>query len=289
LLAFSASGRGLSVASKLLELLAEAASNDWHLEAIAGSKRHCDGYGYIATVRMRDSRSWTVLYEKFDAYPMRGKEACEENLARLKESMARLSIILDRASHAMAIVHSRKSSIGEPRGVVMAHPFREEIIFNIDGMWEVGEVYLAHNGGVDKRRLAEKLSLKDTYMAYTDSYIALKYLARRLNRTNLDKLRSKAFIEAEVSRLKDYVYKNSALNLAIMLVSKSIDPILLAYGYVKSPISDKARWNYYRPIVAWSKGISAYMSSTIWDLAKRELIFYEHDIIHDKLVILRYS
>lgn len=264
MLAVRARGPGLGVASRLVELLPEAASRDPYLEALEGDGRHCHGYGYVAAVKT--SGSWRLVSERFDAHPdLSWDEACEVNLESLRDASRRLAGALGDAEEAAVVVHARRT-FEEPRGATGAHPFREEVVLDAGGGSSVlAEVYLAHNGSVDKEGVASGLDLKGPVEAYTDSHIVLKKLAAGLNGSRVNSLTAR--IAAAIGDVIPHV--NSALDLLILIYAPGRDPLLAAAGYVADP-GDRARWEYYKPIVVVGEGYSAYLSSTLWDLAGRE-------------------
>lgn len=281
MLAARASGPGLRVVSSLASLLPRAASRDPYLEAIAGDGRHCHGYGYVAALKV--GGSWRVIYERFDAHPdLPGEEACEANLKALSEAVERLSGILEVADEAALILHSRRTR-AEPRGITGAHPFREEVVVNIEGSEVLAEVYLAHNGGVNKESLAGELGLKSLAKTYTDSHIVLKKLAASLRGSRWDEV-----VERIASRVREVLpHVKSALDLLVMVNAPGSEPIVAAVGYVADP-SDRDRWEYYKPIVVSGEGYSAYISSTLWDLAQEEGIpVRDYRVIQGEIAVLR--
>jgi glutamine amidotransferase len=249
------------VAGELLGCLAEASRSDPYLAAIAGDGRHCHGYGYVAALRR--GRAWRLMHERFDAEPvLSGEEACAANLEALDEAVKRLSGILEAGWDEVAILlHSRRTR-GEPRGQVAAHPFREEVTLSTERGAEVSELYLSHNGGVEKARLAELIGLGDSSI-YTDSHVFLKYLARRLEGAHY--LDAPSAIASVVAESKPYV--KSALDICILLNVPSAGPMLAAAAYVAEK-DDPRRWRYYEPVLVESEGLAGYVSSTVRDLAR---------------------
>ncbi|MEM2038859.1 MAG: hypothetical protein QXJ80_07725, partial [Nitrososphaerota archaeon] len=153
---------------------------------------------------------------------------------------------------------------GEPRGGVAAHPFREELLITTDSGPELAELYLSHNGGVLKERLAAELGLSD-YKLYTDSHIYLKYLVRRLEGVGYEEApRAMARVFSES---KPFV--KSALDLCILLNSPTRGPTLAAASYVAEK-KDMVRWRYYEPVLIESRGFSGFVSSTVRDLLRNK-------------------
>ncbi|MEM0382451.1 MAG: hypothetical protein QXW50_01700 [Nitrososphaerota archaeon] len=254
-------GEASEQAREVLWLLAEASRDDPYLREIAGDGRHCHGYGYVAALRR--GGLWRVIYERFDAEPfLSGEEACEANLEALGDSVERLTRVIEAGVEEAAIILHARRTRGEPRGGVAAHPFREELLITTDSGPELAELYLSHNGGVLKERLAAELGLSD-YKLYTDSHIYLKYLVRRLEGVGYEEApRAMARVFSES---KPFV--KSALDLCILLNSPTRGPTLAAASYVAEK-KDMVRWRYYEPVLIESRGITGYVSSTIRDLMK---------------------
>ena len=285
MLAFRASGSGLMVASKLVRLLSRASMHDPYLEALTGDGRHCDGYGYVAALKFKDNGAWTIIYERFGADPLiLGEEACTENLDRLEEASRRLSELIGGAVEATVIMHSRKAS-SKPYGSIAAHPYREEALLRFNGEPLLGEIYLAHNGGVSKYSLIRELGLEGFIDSYTDSHLLLKYIASRLSGSEIGSIPGK-LARGVLDKAKNNTRPGSALNLAIMILPRHQDPLLLAYSHIEDT-ANQAKWDYYKPIIAWTQDITAYISSTIWDLAIQENIQLEnHIVLQGELAIL---
>ncbi len=254
-------GGAARVARDLLDCLVEASRSDPYLVAIAGDGRHCHGYGYVAALRR--GRAWRLMHERFDAEPaMAGEEACEANLEALGEAVGRLSRVLEAGwDEAAVMLHSRRTR-GEPRGPVAAHPFREEVVLSDERGAEVSELYLSHNGGVNKAELASLIGLGDSGL-YTDSHVFLKYLARRLEGAHYRD--APGVIASVVAESRPYV--KSALDICVLLNVPSAGPLLAAATYVAEK-GDPRRWRYYEPVLVESEGLSGYISSTVRDLVR---------------------
>ena len=179
LLAARAEGRG--AAERLRELLPaflEAARHDERLERYTGARSHCDGYGYVLVADW--GGGWEVRYGRGDFYS-RGlprEETCRLNLELLEDSVARLDSALDGASRAYLVLHARKASRYMPRGLLSAHPYMVPLAGGA-----LGELFLAHNGGVDRERLAGEASvLPGLLERITDSRALAVWIARRIER-----------------------------------------------------------------------------------------------------------
>ncbi|MCE4616455.1 MAG: hypothetical protein F7C09_05270 [Aeropyrum sp.] len=259
MLAFHVLGPGRGLASELVQLLPKAASDDKYERELGGDGRHCHGYGYILVYRRSPRSGWLLSYERGDSYNPEDLEAgCEENLKGVREAASRVASIVETAVEAYLIFHARRTE-GEPRGAVHAHPFRENA--SLEG--GLGEVFLAHNGSVDKIALASSRGFASPKI-YTDSHLVLKALAEDLKGARLEDIEGR--LKASIEGLKGYT--RTALDLLIMMITPTSTPRLWAYGYVRPGLSGVAR-EYYRPIVIVGDGIKAYVSSTIRDLMGR--------------------
>lgn len=261
MVALSFRSEASEAARDVLRHLVEASRSDPYLRGIAGDGRHCHGYGYVAALRRKGL--WRVVYERFDAEPtLSGEEACEANLEALDHCVKRLLQTLEGGvEEAMVMVHSRRTR-GEPRGGVAAHPFREELIITAESGPELAELYLSHNGGVKKEALAAHLGIEN-YRLYTDSHLYLKYLAKHLEWARYGEVPQ--LIAQIVSESKTLT--KSALDLCILLYSPTKGPMLIAASYVAEK-DDRARWQYYEPVLIESRGITGYVSSTVRDLMR---------------------
>ena len=247
-------GEGLGRLAGLIRLLPRAASSDPYLAAITGGEaRHCHGYGFFAALRRRGA--WVLSYERFDAADagLGEEETCRANLEALRAVAERLAQRIEGSEAALVLFHARRAGRREPRGSMNAHPFHEVVELPRRRL----EVYVVHNGGIDKERLVEEVGVSHEH--YTDTHVFAillsRYLAMGLS------------IEDAVEKAKPYV--KSALDLGIAIIEPGKDPVLYLNGYLSERISgDEARQAYYEPVLATSEGLVAYVSSTIRDLAR---------------------
>ena len=91
-----------------------------------------------------------------------------------------------------AIFHARQATPGNPVGEKFSHPFRGET--------DSGSILLAHNGSLNKDRLAEKLQFAGNLDEVTDSELVLRYAVQN-------------GLTAAATDLMDCTKMNSALNL----------------------------------------------------------------------------
>ncbi len=127
---------------------------------------HSDGWGVV----VHDTGSNSVLFYK-SGEPFYTNTLFYENIVRNLRCTCK------------GIIHIRRASPGEPLGLVYAHPFMAEA---------KGFLALAHNGGVDKRVLADILGLNtDAVDGFSDTYLYFQLLLRELSyRSLLDAITS---------------------------------------------------------------------------------------------------
>ncbi len=138
------------------------------------------------------------------------------------------------------LAHARAASKGEPLGLLYAHPFQAQ---TPDGRI----IYVAHNGSVDKKALAEALGLDPKPLS--DSWLLALFLAARWGDP-----------EAAVAEAARYV--KTALNLAVLEVP---GPKAYAYSYYKLPEGPERDLHerYYRLYGVRGEGWSAAVSSSL--------------------------
>lgn len=246
---------GASTLSMLVELAARAAEKDPYLYKAYSQEAHCHGYGFVLLYRI-EGDAWRILYERYDAYGanLSEEEACRRNIEAVKGSTERLKAILATADEAFIIFHVRLASAGSPRGSMNAHPF-----FVKSRRWSGAlEIYLAHNGSIDKSSLAHELHLSPD--DYTDSHLLALSIARRLETGEEDIVRI---------LVENYKYTITAYNIAILVLedkSGSVFPSMyLVSGY--SEDLDEAKKEYYKHYVFTQSTAAGIVSSTIRDLA----------------------
>ncbi|MEM1946980.1 MAG: hypothetical protein QW470_00530 [Candidatus Caldarchaeum sp.] len=253
---------GRDFAADVFDALVQASKDDPYLKQITGDDgRHCHGCGFTAA--LKTSFGWKVTHERFDAEPMlAGEQACKANLEALSEMVEGLKKLTANAKEASVIIHSRRTR-NEPRGVHGAHPFKEETLLKAGGQYARAEIYLAHNGGVEKHEIASELNIPSPEL-YTDSHLYLRYLASKVSLCGVDELPDKlAKAIAESKPLS-----KSALDLGIMVFPQVSEPLLFAAGYVARK-DDVVRWRYYEPVLIEADGLVGYVSSTVRDVLIR--------------------
>ncbi|MEB2837158.1 MAG: hypothetical protein GSR80_001062 [Desulfurococcales archaeon] len=249
-------GEGLRLLAGLAGLLARAAERDPLLARATGGRRwsHCHGYGILLAARR--GASWRVYYERFDAWAPGLPEGgvCRANLEALKAAVERLPRLLEGAREALLVLHARLASPGEPRGTLNAHPFRVEAHTQAGPV----EVYLAHNGSVEKEPLARLHGLDPR--AYTDTHILAIHTAARLSE-------GRSIPEA-ISEVEERGLVKTALDLAVAILHPTGPPELYVNGYISPELrEDPAKLEYYKPILLEASQLRAYASTTIAQLA----------------------
>jgi glutamine amidotransferase len=240
--------------AQLLHLLVEAASNDPLLERIAGDPRHCHGFGYLAAWFERGLRLTWYRYDAADELGA-GEDSCRINLDELAVAISQLAEKVATADAGLLVVHARRAGRREPRGTMHAHPF-VHVVPGRNGYLVLG---LAHNGGVDKEKLAKLVGVEPS--AYTDSHIALLALARMAEQG--------LPLGRALDALAGYTKEGSALDVLVAMVGSEVS--LHAYSYIH-PSADEARKEYYRPVFFETACAAGYVSSTLEVLvAKRGL------------------
>ncbi len=144
-----------------------ASKRDRRLFLVSKGSRisHDDGWGFALALRRRSS--WGIAWDR-SMLP-----------AFSRESRAALSQVVKwvlGSEEAIAILHSRASSIGEPLGVEATHPFRYDV--RVGGT--EATIFFAHNGGADKDALSRELGAPRH--RYSDSYLLGLYIAREIEK-----------------------------------------------------------------------------------------------------------
>lgn len=256
LLLAAISREAVSTLLQLLDAYRKAVWSDPLLEKVYGGKSHCDGVGVVVALAM--GGSWSIYYERFDAYGYTS-DPCMANLSALDAVLERVRgiVIGGGWDRLVLMIHSRRASRGEPRGTLYAHPFH----YNIVGSNGTIDLFFSHNGGVDKERLADMLDVKGSLDMYSDSLLAGFYLSNML---------SKGYnIVAAVKSLALFVKPKSALNLNMLLFSSDGTKTrarAYAVGLLGSEAkNDPNRRAYYESILVLGRGLVGYVSSTVRD------------------------
>ncbi len=250
----------LALAENLIASLIDAARYDPYLEAVhPGSRSHADGWGYVyvSIARSRELNFGTVSFYK------RCKPIFEE-LSRI--ALHKLINILESYIRIDMVVHARAASKGEPVCDIHAHPYKE----TYNGI----TVYLAHNGGVDKKKLAQDLGVD--LSAHTDSALLTKFLAKELgecisNEDDIDLCVCRAYRRA----LEKYAIPCRGVVTALIILYRDASRMYVT-SYVPNCCldeeKDRARLTYYTPYVGRTHGLTFMISPTAIDIYFKQLV-----------------
>lgn len=253
LIARASSQTGVELLEKLVDLHLKASEYDHLLASLTGGDgRHCHGYGYLLLVDY--GHGWTLHYTRFDSadYIKDYERACKINLARMESESKRLRRILEGAKRVILLLHSRRASIGMPRGTLNAHPFTA----NIARPGEYGELFLIHNGSVHSEPLAGDLGLDPDN--YTDSHLLTLWIATYMR---------KGLTLRESLQEATRFTKGAFIVGAVYIGSTSVD--VLAVSHLPAGLDEK--WiAYYKPYLVDADGVRAVVSPTMIDIAEEE-------------------
>lgn len=140
-----------------------------------------------------------------------------------------------------AIFHARKASKGSPVKTRFSHPFL--------GQTENSFVFLAHNGSLDKERLARTLGSTGDAV---DSDLALKYALQK-------------GLVAAANDLEDYTKMNSALNLLVLEIGKDGGAEVFVKQFYRKEDGKLDKTRYYEVCHEDLPGGRAVFSSTLND------------------------
>ena len=188
---------------ELVESFVEASLNDFVLHSYRrGRRSHNHGWGFAYVQGLLGDLS--LMHFK-TSLP----------LPYAREVLA----IPKRCDWLSLILHSRLTS-SEPIDVLSSHPFHVSIPGRLS-------LWLAHNGAVDKARLAEGLSMKGLVDSYADSYFLAHWLARNLEGPSAHHL------ERAVANLIKLSVVEASLNfVALILDEKEKEVLCAALNYV---------------------------------------------------------
>ena len=268
LLAAHAVGRGLEILVGLTSALVEAAAGDPLLARLTGGDgRHCHGWGFA--VASRRGGSWLVAHGRFDAHApgVSGEESCMANLESARRLPGLVEGLLEGSEEAFLVAHVRRAGRREPRGTLHAHPYRE-LAHTPRGPVEV---YLAHNGGVEKEPLAAELGVDAE--EYSDSGLLAAAITSRIARG------------IDVAEALEWGLRlaKSGYVVALLTAPSRGDPELhVAAAASCSILEDEDRLEYYKPYKLVGEGLSAIASSTLARLAVERGLPVEADPVEPR-------
>ncbi|ARM76720.1 class II glutamine amidotransferase [Acidianus manzaensis] len=195
---------------ELFECLKKSASNDVYYP-----KPHEDGWGFILLTKDK-------LIHYRDVNPIFFVDDFPLNL---------------KDEEMMIIVHARQASDKKLVSSFFSHPYletNEKYIF-----------YLAHNGSVDKEKIAKELNIESNYLV--DSELLLKYLVQR---ENYDKIKE---------------YTKSSLNIILLKIKRENREAELSFMnyYNEEYIKTKNVNEKYYVMFYSNKNGNAVFSSTL--------------------------
>jgi len=213
----------------ILDSFIKGSEHDGYLEKASGGRysSHDDGWG-IAAVGLAGGKP-SVVYHKmlnpiFDADSIKMINLIEARLKRYDE--------------VAFIVHSRKSSRFEPYGGDYLHPFIR--------LFENGAGWFAHNGGVDKVRIAGMLGVHP--WTRVDSELLAYYLMNSVEECLLEeKDVDRCVIKSYESSL-DYVPPCSGLNTGLLLLLGD-KPYLYTTHFIGRPCKNQSLIDYFRMLL----------------------------------------
>ncbi|MEM2025348.1 MAG: class II glutamine amidotransferase [Desulfurococcaceae archaeon] len=146
------------------------------------------------------------------------------------------------------IMHTRKASWGEPYGIDYVHPFVRT--------YKNSVAWFVHNGGADKKALAEKLN---TYpWTRADSELLGQYIADNIHACvegggHIDNCAVSAYSEA-----REYIIKGAGFNTALMWLDGNKIHLYLSH-WVREPYRGEVKEFY--SVVAYNDQITALAST----------------------------
>ncbi|RLG77536.1 MAG: hypothetical protein DRO12_01985 [Thermoprotei archaeon] len=192
---------------RYLDALVASAERDPLLAKLGlGRESHGDGWGYAAYIHSTWSGPATAFYRS--ASP----------IYREVQSVEALKHQLSGADVAACVVHARLASKGQPLGLGNTHPFH--------ATGRGFELWLAHNGSVDKKILAEKLGLEHMLSSRTDTFFLTEFIARQLTCVDPEELMHL------LSRVIEEGFVKTALNVGLLAVEEERALLLILSYYV---------------------------------------------------------
>ena len=175
---------------ELVESFVEASLNDFVLRSYRGERRsHNHGWGFAYVQGLLGDLSFMHFKTSLPI-------PCAREVLVIPKHFDWLSLIL----------HSRLTS-REPIDVLSSHPFYVSIPGRLS-------LWLAHNGALDKARLAKELSMEGLVDAYADSYFLAHWLARNVEKPSTDQL------EKAIRRLIELGVVETSLNFVALILGE---------------------------------------------------------------------
>ncbi len=238
----------------LIKALVRASMRDPRLEFVSDGRRvsHDDGWGVAAAIRRGSGLG--VLYERM-GIPIFSKAS--------KPLLLQVTKYLSGAEGAIALLHSRAASLGEPLGTEAAHPYSYEVVINEKRM----TMFFAHNGAADKDRLCKELRIPKH--RYSDSYALGLYIAKRLESS--ESLDPKNVAKLVLESLSTFCVKNGKKRggVTVTMIVSDDDAFAVATSWFDE--GNPKSTTYYQPYVASYGRIKFFASPTVIDALKRKV------------------
>ncbi|MGC8982310.1 MAG: class II glutamine amidotransferase [Desulfurococcaceae archaeon] len=261
ILALSASEISYELLKNIVDAFVKSNEHDPYLSKLTGKSpaSHDDGWGLAAAGLVGGSP--TIAWYK-SVEPI-----FYESSKRILELYTKRISSYDTLYF---VVHARKASRREPYGIEYAHPFMRAS--------EQGIAWFVHNGGADKKALAEKLGV-NPWLRVDSELLGYYIMDSVLSCTNAGRSVDDCVVEA-YSSAKHYVVKGSALNTALLLLHEERPYLYVSY-WVNEPAS-KLHEEYYsyialnwnNAVLAGSISIKDYLPADVSD----KVVFLEHGV-----------
>lgn len=240
---FKVDDHNLQIISQFINALIKAAKNDPYLEGRTKGKRrsHDDGWGFCIIKLSSNEKDYIIHYYRSmnpifnDGYAF---------------TLPKLISQFKLDDFVLGLIHARAAGSGEPLGIHNVHPY---YLSTESGY----QLWFAHNGGVNKIKLANNLKLDNLVNMYSDSYFLFQYIVKTLRSYEHDNILLKY---AEIVK-ENYV--KSALNTTL-IVHKPQDNIFSVIVTKYSRKSDDYYYNKYYEVKIFEKdSLIIYSSSTL--------------------------
>jgi glutamine amidotransferase len=239
LLALTGRELGEGYIRSIIEAFVESSKYDPYYERLSRGRNraHDDGWGLAAIGLINDKPTIARHNSLEPVY----HEASKRILDLFIQRISRYSVLY-------LILHSRKSSLGEPYGLEYTHPFMR--------IGEKCAAWFAHNGGANKEKLAEKLGVNPWLRV--DSELLGHYIMDNVfncveSGGNVDECVKSAYTEA-----REYTLQRSALNTVLLLLVDRRAYLYLTH-YVKGEAEEDRK--QYFTVISYGRDNLAFAGS----------------------------
>lgn len=219
---------------KMIDATRNAAEKDNYRYKEYGVWSHPDGWGYVFISSEADLHAFKSDKSIF-AYDSK------ENIKRLKN-------LIEAVNFGLLLIHARAASDKSTVNLVGSHPYYFSTGTGID-------LWFAHNGSVDHRKIVEKLYEK-VEVKQSDSYYAGAYITKKLSRYSKIPSVEDLF---EIWKKAISFTKSAFDTFSILLDGRRVVGVITSYY--------KKRESYYRLFKCASEKTFLACSSTIHDYA----------------------